>query len=348
LFAGLHKTGSTSIQETCGSNLDLVVRAGFEYPRWSVRSADGSVHNDNNQSSLLSRLFHFTAPARSLLGPSATPPSDEEIKKGMEVRRSVLRESIANRRSNLLFVAEEVSRFTFGELVELRKFFESMNLQIQVLCFVRKPSPWLTSMTAQTVAGNRSVRGKISTFVSSVKFDHELIVPSIWKLKKAFPEISFHSFDAAVAHPRGPVGYFFEKAEIDLGSGLKIVRANEGLSDTAVRVNEAINARVGSLWKSKEVYEFYRKLYSRYPALKKIPGPKFALRADEVRPAIPVMEEENAWLKKNLGAGFYEERVTFSTERPLLDEAGRRFLVEHLASADGPVGEAVKAYLAEH
>jgi hypothetical protein len=346
LLVGLHKTGTTSIQRTCAANLPLIKSAGFLYPTFGKKLPDGSVRHDENQSALLSRMFRKKTPGIFSGSDFQQQARLFEAEKGS--LRSSLRKSLRASSADALFVAEECSRLAPDELLDLKGYFGDLGFEIQVFCCIRKPGSWLASMVAQAIAGGRSIRTTIPEIIRLYGSSAGIVVPSIQNVMQAFPAAQLYSFDAAVAHNAGPVGFFFDKAGIDLGEGLKVIRANEGRSDHAVRLNEKINESVGRRFLTRQNDVFYATLYSRYPALLDIPGNKFSLRESEVAPLLSMLARENEWLKEHFGEGFHDEEIGFGNESVSLEPKTRSFLIDNFGSAEQPVKGVVEKYLAEH
>src|SRR5262249_51225076 len=138
----------------------------------------------------------------------------------------------------------------------------------------------------------------------------------------------------------GPAGWFFNKIGVD--APISQPKTNERVSDHAVRLASLIT-------KSAPAHRYiYNILIRKIPALSQIPGGKFQLRESEVAPLLPILIEENNWLKENFGEGFYDEEIKFSDEPVTLNDEARQFVIDNLSNKPEPIRSAVKQYLAEH
>jgi hypothetical protein len=93
----------------------------------------------------------------------------------------------------------------------------------------------------------------------------------------------------------------------------------------------------------------YNIFIQKYPLLTQIPGGKFHLREQEVAPLKSILVQENNWLKKTFGEGFYDVEINFSNESLLLNNEQRKFMIENLSNLPDPIIQcAVKQYLSEY
>jgi hypothetical protein len=341
LMAGMHKTGTTSIQNTCAANLDALRQAGFLYPRYGFRLRDGSRHFDDNQSSLMGNMFY----AQRRWKVQGDTAGDEAFARDKAGLRAGLQRNLANTAGGVLVVAEEISRMRREELQDIKDFFEGLGFAIDFHVFIRKPASWATSMTAQFIAGGRSVRWTIEQSIASFTGGNMGLADCTQRMREVFPQARFHAFTDAVAHPQGPVGYLFDAAGIAVGPDIRIVKANESGSDAGIRLHAALNARVGGRLASKDHQAFYARLPQTCPWLFDVPGPKFALRASEAAPMLDDLARENAYFERMFGAGYYDETIAFTDAPPLVDDAARAHLMPHLDEGPQPVREVVRGFL---
>ena len=344
LSVGLHKTGTTSIQQTCAQNRGPLDAAGMYFPL--LRTTMGSAEIlDANHSRLLRRMFRQrlnTGIGASLAG------SPNRLQSETRALFEKTTGHVGDR--TLLLTAEAVSNFDPDELRELKDWFASRHFSTRVLLCVRQPSSWLNSMVAQRSAGPTSPRLTIEAAVSEIADSATVYRRKVLNILEVFPDAEVYAFQSAVAHRHGPAGWFLEKAGIRPASmsDWKIVKGNERLSDHGVRLNSKINHAVGYRLQSKAALSFFNSLSGRYGSLFEVPGEKFHLRHAEAMPLLPILIEENEWLMKTFGDGYYDKEVGFSNERVELDTLTRQFLIDNFRNAESPVKEIVQQYIAEH
>ena len=341
LLAGLHKTGTTSIQTACGNSLEALGASGFLFPLMRMQNNDGILSRHANHSTLLTPIFR----KKSL---SSFPDEIRLYEAGRKHRRDTFKNFLEANQANLLLIAEECSLLAPDELLDLKDFFNALNFEVQVYCCIRSPSAWVTSMIAQQVMGKRSQRLIIAKLIETFVKAGGIMLSRIQKIGTAFPDAKFYSFNAAISHKTGPAGYFLSLLGIPLGENFSSIRENVGGSDHAVRVNSKINENLGKRHQFKDNDSFYTALSLKYPALFEIPGNKFVLREAEAATLLPYLIKENEWLKNTFGEGFYEEEIGFSNDPVMLDDETRQFLIDNFNSAEQPVKQIVERYLAEH
>lgn len=352
LLAGLHKTGTSSVQRTCAANLPALAAAGYSYPRYSKRSADGRISHDDNQSALLTRLFR--SERLGVFKAGEFKQSHSRFKMNQLKLRGEFERVLRQEDRDVILVAEECSRFSVEELGTLRDFFGRMGFVVEVFVCIRRPVAWVNSLVSQFVAGERSMRLAIADAVQSLAAGAQLIVPCVKRLQTVFPDAHFYSFDAAARHPSGPFGYFFERAQLRFALRSEPVMANERKSDHAVRIHSLLNARLGPRFHSRRNEDFYRTLSARFPAIDRLPGDKFFLREHEIAPLTALLAAENEWLANRFGEGFCELSMVFRDDPVRLLPAQEAFLAHELLPAsprddmEHAVHQAVEDYIRQH
>jgi hypothetical protein len=344
LLAGLHKTGTTSIQQTCASNRRLLAESGLALPLIETVHR-GQKARDANHSRMLRRMFRKRLNTELGKGLSGSPNRMQE-----ETRREFGRLFARLRADTLVLAAEAVSNFDEDELQDLRAWFEGNGYATRVLLCIRKPSAWLNSMVAQRAAGITSPRLTIDAAIAEFRDAGTLYKQRIVNVRSVFPDADTYDFQSGLAHPYGPVGLFLEKAGVDplTMPRWQIVKRNEGMSDHAVRLHSAINHAVGERFRSEASHALHASLPRDYPALFRVPGRKFRLRRGEVAAILPIVEVENEWLRQMFGPGYCDERLAFDDAPVALDDATREYLTANLRDADPPIKDIVLRYLAEH
>ncbi|HSI52328.1 MAG TPA: hypothetical protein VK981_00080 [Ramlibacter sp.] len=305
LLAGLHKTATTSIQQTCMANQKLLLRAGFSYP---VVRARGTT--DGNHTFVLKRMF---SDAPNSLGRSdgfsmRTVLTAEAI----EQRRAEFAAALARNLGVVLLAAEGVSVFSVAELENMKRWFSTHGHALRVICHVRHVAPWVQSMVAQRAVGRMALT--IAEAVEEFREAGGIVRPRIEALRATFPDAEFYSHERAVQFPTGPVGFFFNTIGLPKDSGMRLRRANEGRSDIATRALSLLNERFGRVrWQGSAADLQARIEGAGMQAIRAIPGPKFSLQRDEVAPILELIDQENRWLGETLGPEFAGPAPAFAT-----------------------------------
>ena len=306
LLAGLHKTATTSIQETCFAHRKMLREAGFFYPTVSVAGAQ-----DSNHTFFLKEAFRDQPNRIGLAGQFSL--SDTVATGQQDKRRGALAAALSKERNKFLFAAEGVSVFSESELRSMKDWFAAQGFALRVICHVRHLSSWTQSMVAQRVVGIAalSIPEALNEFVAA----GGIVRPRLETLRRVFPEAEFYSHERAVRHPRGPAGFFFDAIGFQGEGQLESRRANEGRSDIATRVVSLINEKFGrSSWLGP-VDDLEQHLKSNgMRMMRGLPGPKFALRTEEAEPILELLRAENEWLRESFGQDFHDARMEFSGE----------------------------------
>ncbi len=324
LHAGLHKTGTTSIQKTCATNRKILQGENFVYPMINWDQSKGRSSAENH-SRLISNLF-------------------EEGHKVAMFREEMAKIFGKDLIKKLLLVAELTSRLSKVELNDLKSYFEKLGYQIAVHCYIRKPVEWVNSLVAQKIAGQYGPLLPLDAAVNQLVHGKSLIRMRVNNLADVFEEFNVHSYKEAATHDSGVVGHFMDA--IDLRSkAIKIAKPeNIGKSDHSTRIISLINNMVGHRKKSPEAAKFHAFLREQVPALFEIPGERFHLRLQEAAELIPILEEDNQWLQTEYGELFANDEISFSDTPILLEDQA----IEHLEKIAAEAGPRIKKIIAQY
>ena len=125
------------------------------------------------------------------------------------------------------------------------------------------------------------------------------------------------------------------------------VRANEGRSDHVVRIWSLINEEVRPPSNRNDAR--YISFLNSIPAgLRSVRGVKFTLRRDELAGLLPLLDEENNWLRANFGEEFCDEKIELTNDRPSLDDQTRAQLQAIATTTEPRVRQVINKYLAAY
>lgn len=315
LWAGLHKTGSTSIQLTCGANASRLRDAGVIYP---VTHYNGRA--TANHSEMLSILFKQDT---ARFGPDRQYAVDDARAAILaQARRPLgahLARTIAQAPGRVLLVAESVSVLHPPELRALRDWLDGFGCSWRIICHTRRLASWLDSVIAQRVTG--PMRLTLAAAIREVQAAQGAMRPRLQALQQVFPELEVHSHEAAAAHPNGPVGFVFEQLGISQ-EGMLFRRANARRSAAAVRVMSVVNERFGRFDEAGRPHPAHFNEAAALRALRSLPGPAFELTRPEAAPVLPLLEQENAWMRERYGEHFADPVLALAlTDAPVLLDA---------------------------
>jgi hypothetical protein len=314
LHAGLHKTGTTSIQNTlyATENYSLLDHKDYLYLKgWP------SNHSIPIYSAFCDENEHVAIMNRYCL---------TDIKNlNKKYLRILENEVTESKKSKLIFSGEAISALKIKNLHSLKEYLVSLcnkTERITVKIYVRHPIDWSVSSIQQIIKVNETYQSSVNIVKYLLRNNFK---NSIDKFVKVFGKgnIDVYSFEEAVAHKYGPVGHFLSKLSFEdcKISKFNIIKANEGSSLIALDLISFLNEKMPRINNGK-VHE-QRSLGDVYPLLD-IKGPEFdipyALKTD----LFEVCQEDIKWLKDHYEIDYSfpqkENKITYEfTEETILD-----------------------------
>ncbi len=300
LLAGLHKTATTSIQQSCAANQKALFRAGFAYPTLA-KPGQAGVSNHT----MIFNWFRREPEKAGLLG---------QWKWSVDLRHrdttlAALADSFKRMESDLVMAAESISLFSVDELSDMKAWFAGHGWNIRLFCHVRHLGSWMNSMISQRVASAMAL--PLAVAVDEYRQYQSIVRRRIEAIRSVFPEAEFYSHEEAVRHPGGPVGFFLSNAGIKRSGTFRMVRANEGSSDLATRIISVINEKFGRFDEAGNEKSFVLPHQLLIDQIRQMGQRKFTLRPHEVAPILPLLESDNAWLAETLGPRFHDADLRF-------------------------------------
>jgi len=296
LHVGFHKTATSSIQNTLFSkkNSKFLEDNDYFYPKhWLPNhSTLYSVFSDHPEKWHLNIKKGY---------------SIEEIKKVNETYLHSIEEEIELQKtcSKLIISGEEISFMTMNNLLNLRNYFLSTcgkQVKFNIVIFVRNPISLTVSVIQQLVKSghNEQIALKIGMRGSSHLFQER-----IERFTKAFgsESVKVYSFDEAIKHKFGPVGYFLALLNLnnDEISRFHYKRTNEGLSMFAVKFLSYVNMKMPLIIDEK--LHKNRTLVDIIP-LSNVHGPKYDISHTDKKAIIENSQHDVNWLRKNYGIDY--------------------------------------------
>jgi len=290
LHAGLHKTGTTSVQENCARYAELLQQHGIVYPSFSFRE-----RRINNHSDPLAGVFSSRPMAYGMVRRQGVEDDPSvAIAAFTEQFDAILAEP---RGETLLLSAEMVADFNTDDIGALKKRLLQSTDRLQVIAYVRSPQSSLASILQQRALAGFAGKPQDLTDVVRNRFE---------RLQKAFPDtLEPQNFHQAVLHPGGLVGHFLELIGLPRSSieSLDFSHANSRISAEAYRLIEAINLAYPH--GSSEEHRVKRH-YQDMRSLQALPGQTFRIDASEDQELVAALASESTWLERELGWTFPE------------------------------------------
>lgn len=244
LHLGLHKTASSSFQQTCASNRKLLAKEGLHYPLFSCVYSRPKRLKINNHSVPL-RSIYDRNPRNYHINMRWNIQQIDEAIHDYEVQFA----SVLASDSSIILSGEGLSLLSTTALSQLVERIQAMNFAIHPIALVRSPLDYAHSIAQQLIRGGQHLELVGCGSLLSPQSMQRLTIPDgqreILNLLSVFgDQLTLVPFRRACAHPQGPVGFLLAEfcgfSKLDL---IKFQSSQESKSNGWVRVQNLINKR---------------------------------------------------------------------------------------------------------
>ena len=227
---GLHKTGTTSIQQTFARYRTLL-RDGFGLIYPSVA---------NNHSVPLFSMF-CDDPADYSWNKAAGATGMAAILERNEGFALSLAEDLAGNAHTLLLSGEDLGLLSPAGVRRFQQWLAPHTRQVKILAYVREPVAWATSQAQQQVRHGKTLEAL--SHVALVPRFRKRLLP--WLATFGREAIAVHDFDIARHHPEGLVGHFAAQLGLPpaIHATIKPRTVNQSYSAEAIALLSALNAQ---------------------------------------------------------------------------------------------------------
>ncbi|XEC93759.1 hypothetical protein AB6A23_20745 [Paenibacillus tarimensis] len=296
LHVGLHKTGTTSIQQTLflKGNSNFLESKGYLYPNsWNV-----------NHSIPVYNLF-CDHPEKYHINIK----NEYSIAEIRDINKRYLKrleaEIVERDQTKLIISGEDISSLSLDNLIALKKYLRSIStndVTIRVIIYVRNPITWSISAIQTMIKGGETYQ---NTFQHLSFILINLFRNNITKFVQVFgkEQVDIYTFEEAVAHASGPVGHFLSSlgfSDNEIGN-FNIVRANESASQTAVDIMSFINEKLPMIRNGK-LHE--KRTNGDILPLLNIKGVKFDIPYSDKKKLFENSQDDVKWLKDSYGIDY--------------------------------------------
>ena len=340
LHAGLHKTGTSSIQNNCHKYRDWLRERGIVYPGFKYRDKVFSNHSEPLIGVFATRPGKYGMPQRLMLEDASaiaavTDAFSRQLQQVLETPDG----------DALLLSAEMVCEFSGKDMAELRRHLEKFTENLQVIVMIRSPQSSVESILQQRCRGGNLVEPDSLVGVVTERFK---------AVQKGFADIlQVLNYHEARDHPLGLVGCFLCHLGLpqDAVGQLEFVSTNARTSMESYKVMEAIN-QVYPAGKASD--HGVRRHFSDMNALYNLPGQPFQLDGVAQSRLSESLQAECAALERELGFSFpplpprssqalWQAETLLALESAInllenlkLREVARDFLLEEAARLKSP------------
>lgn len=290
LHAGLHKTGTTSVQENCFRHRDLLQHHGLVYPAFNFRERKIINHSDP-----LAGVFSSRPRAYGMARRQGVEDNPAEASSAFtEQLNAILAEPQG---ATLVLSAEMVADFDEDDMQALRTRLQDACDDLRVVAYIRSPQSSMASILQQrALAGSAEDPHNLVNLVGQ-RFE---------RLRQGFGDIlQLYNFHKVAAKEGGLVKHFFQviglpEAAID---GLEFSHANPKMPMEAYRLMLAINQAypIGGA-ASHGVKRHYHDLRPLY----ELPGQPFRIECLQDEALSRALASQSQWLATELGWKFPE------------------------------------------
>lgn len=310
LHLGLHKTASSSFQQTCALNQEILNYAGLSYPIFHCEHARPPRLKINNHS----------VPLRSLY---AENPEGYHINKRWKIANvkcanyeyKLQLEKVLQTDQSLVLSGEGLSLLPADALTRLVGLIEQHGFEVQPLILVRSPLDYAHSIAQQLIRGGQHVSLVGLGALRAAQLDQRLTIPDglkeIRMLRDVFQDrLIAVPFRRACRHPYGPVGYLLQDfCKINRLTSIELKQTQESKSNLWVRLQNQVNDRWPLFDQKKKLNPNHFRIQQQYRD-----SGKFRLTRNEVTLLDHQLDCSNHALSELLGADFVETSDEVSAE----------------------------------
>lgn len=271
LHIGMHKTGSSSIQNYLSENRDKLEKHGYYYADMGSPNHSGPfLFSSRFNPSEDDEIINFNLPSHT-------------IDKNIEIYREKLHNSLARDCENVVFSAESIVKLSLNELTALKEIISNYVDDIKVYCYVRKPMSFSTSAFQQIVK------------TVPIDFDNENILPlyekKLNKIGQAFGHINYRLFSIDTLISGNVTADFCEWLGIPYWGSTD---ANQSLSALAIKFLYNFQPLRKKITVSQEMLELVEN------TLSKLPYKKLILPSKVMEHQIEMNMADFEWMKNQL------------------------------------------------
>lgn len=308
LHLGFHKTASSSFQETCNRNRELLSSFCITYPIFNCLAA--SRYNQINHSISIYSLFCENPKDYLITTRWNLCDQIDEVNKSYNEQLEAFLEGS----TNIIISGEDISILDKDALEKLVQKIKSYDYKVYIFALVRSPYNFFCSALQQQIKSgiykNLISLNDLLPTRKNAKINQYRRSTLVEKLKSTFQEnIQFYSFEKACKHNYGPVGFLIEK-QLQLDPSLfEYFKINESIFNLSVRVQNEQNKLNTDMINGKKNPNYVSLLHLNKSFSS---SGKFLLTENEYNLIKDYLEIENKKYLDLLGGDFVDKSIKFS------------------------------------
>lgn len=327
LHIGVHKTATTTIQNTLTNEREKLAALGVLYPLFYANE-----FIFNNHSIPLFSLFS-KYPERYHINKTHGFTTKEAIQQLHQGYSDQLRAQVSSFSGDTLVLSgEDLSNFKSQNLDQLKAFLQEVthpDIKIQVVVVCRHPVTRFRSSVQFTVS-NFGMRMKKAIEFHSVRKNQYQTLINNFVTVFGRENISVLKYEDMLGHPFGPAGAFLEMINPSIPAKIKpqIIFENAGFSYEAVILSNAIN----HAWPVSRDYSLHaERLFPVATFLSELPGSKFVLSPRLSEKAWKELSQDVHWLTTEFSLPPYvKPESTILSNDDHWDQQTMQYLAENL------------------
>lgn len=307
---GFHKTATTTLQQICGKNRDILEKAGIYYPKFIYPEDKGNLWNHSGP---LTQIYK-----RGQVKHFKSKPNAKERRELRSFNQNRYLKSL--KQDNDLFLSgEALSCWPKEYYLNFLKDLKVYGYSVKVLALVRTPYSFACSAIQETLKSGRYHPLIGLTKPYRIKGSGIQRIPDrtnqIKTLKDVFgASINFQPFSKAIEHPQGPVAFCFEELGLPLPwSSLhqdSDFRSNLSLNNLQARAMNLFNKQLKLESNRRKCTKASLKLVRQ--GLETLDSGRFLLTEKEFRLVKQHYKQINKDTTNLLGPEFSKEAIKFS------------------------------------
>jgi hypothetical protein len=240
LHLGVHKTASTTIQETLGRFRGVLEKEGYLYPEFFLDTQ--RIYNHSipiyNLFTEFPELYHINL-SKQITSALAIAEMNSNYRKQLENQINEFKGE------HLIISGEDISvlsKTALSKFVEYLRSLTDKEVRVMVILFCRNPNGWVRSSVQEVVKNSLSLNEAFDRYSRLSKSNYKRLLTKIFSI---FPKEDFVviRYEDAIKNEAGPVGAFLEcisaNSLIPLLSENRIY--NRSLSYEAVKLHSFIH-----------------------------------------------------------------------------------------------------------
>lgn len=322
LHAGLHKTGTTTIQNVLFQNRSILKKRNILYPEFSINNRVFTNHS-------VPLLIQFASNPEKIhhviirgLG------SRHKVLKQKAVHLADLKRQIAESKPDTLLISAEglsSQKFKIQDLKAMKAYFEEHygNVQFQVILTLRNPVKFFPSIIQQQLKGLQTLHSSHERWLALSDGFFKKIVENFIDVF-GYEHITLVKFEDLIKHPKGMACAILEALgyeDIKL-SRKRTVHKNSSMSLEACALMSSINATVPKIIVNK--FNPDRKGFKSTKIIH-IPGEKFVLNAKLLQKIVEPTKDDLDWCCETFNLEPYSN-LDIPDEHPKKVWASRTFI----------------------